>query len=451
MKISSGIDPASSGTKQVTLEASWKQIKATSKETSNIIVATPSGKLTFRKLSLPFGDKKKCEEMVREELEYSLAFDLKKAAWDFTVNPQGEAYAYAAKNKIEDEDKKILDCEITSLARTCLWCGFSNALILDIGASKTAAVGLKNGYVNFISVILTGGRHIDEKIAEEYGVSIDEAINLKEKEGLDNLIFKNEIVKLFKTLKTRINSGSEFCYDTIITSGGCSQAKKIGELAEQIFKCKALPFALPDNISPYTHAVAFGAAIRDKYPHLAVNFGHEEKDKDQIPYFYIAAALIPLILAVVYANIQSAYYKAQVANYSNLISTEIKKEFPNKKILKPVQQLEQEIKERKRNSSKNDLQILEILQALQKASLNISRPNSLTVYDVEISKSTANISGEIDSILDAEKIRETLSEHFRNVKLTEGKTLQSKKVKFTLRIDTAKPLRQSSGGQNDKP
>ena len=59
MKLSTGIEFASTGMKEINVEVNWNKLKRSDKSSSESIVSLPAGEFTFRKLSLPFGDKRK--------------------------------------------------------------------------------------------------------------------------------------------------------------------------------------------------------------------------------------------------------------------------------------------------------------------------------------------------------------------------------------------------------
>ena len=77
-------------------------------------------------------------------------------------------------------------------------------------------------------------------------------------------------------------------YDTekIVITGGCALAEGFKELVENTLKKEVVFMQFPSGISPYLDAVAFGTAIRCKYPNLSLNFA-EEKEKKGIWIIYM--------------------------------------------------------------------------------------------------------------------------------------------------------------------
>lgn len=440
MKTLSGANPSSSGEKTICIETSWNKVRRIDRaDAANAVIAAPAKSMTFRKMQLPFNDKKKCADMVREELEYSLAFDISDAAWDFVVNQKGEAYAFAMLKKDAEAMGKdrIIDTEITSLARVCLWCGHQNALIIDIGASKTTAIEIADGSLEGAAVIMKGGRGADEKIAMENDCSIEEAEGIKIGEGTSNKTFASEIAGIFRDVRSRMPGEHKL----VILTGGCGAAKGVKEKAEEAFRSKVVSFALPEGVSPYTDAAAFGAAIRDRYPAMSVNLGACGKNESKIPPSFMAALAIPLALLAIHFGLESIHYSNMADAFSRETSRAVQKAFPGKKIVRAKDQIGEEIRRLKKSGGAGNDAILDMLSKAGEAAKTAEKPSALKVYDIEVSGSNMTISGEADSISDAERIRESLAESYSDVKLTEGKTLQSKKVKFTIKVNAGKKAR----------
>ena len=434
MKLSTGIEFASTGMKEINVEVNWNKLKRSDKSSSESIVSLPAGEFTFRKLSLPFGDKRKVFSLVEEELSYSLAFGIENASWDFIISPSGEAYAFIAiKDIVKKYREHIKDCEITALARSAIFSGYNNCIVLDFGASKITAVGIHEGFIDLAFVISSGGNDIDKSIASVNNISIVEAKDIKEREGLQNQEFSKIITDSLKIIKQKK-------YDTekIVITGGCALAEGFKELVENTLKKEVVFMQFPSGISPYLDAVAFGTAIRFKYPNLSLNFAEEKEKKGGFPYFYFACFLIPMILWVISVGLEANYYKEQVSIYTNAISEKIKKEIPNKKIQNPVRDLTQLIKSKNKNSTLANTKILDVLSLIGEASKGLDNSNSVSIYDVSYDGSNIVIFGEADSIPDVDKIREYVQKSFPSAKMTEGNTLKTKRINFTLKISSKK-------------
>lgn len=446
MKIVSGINPSYSGVKQSIAEISWNRIKKTERRPSESIAAAPARDLTFRKLSMPFGDKKKCRELIKEELEYSLAFPLKDASWDFIISPDGSAMAFAVPSSraVPLKEARIIDTEITSLIRACLWCGHENALIIDAGASKTCAIVIKDGFPENAAVILLGGSEADEKIAKQLGCSLQEAESVKIREGLNNGIFNKLTERILQSVKDRIKES----FSEIIVTGGLFMAEGSAAKASEFFKAPASALSLPEGFSPYTEAATFGAIIRERYPALAVNLGEKKEKPEAFPVLYAAALAIPMVLLSVHTAIESSYWKHRAAGFALATKKEIAKDFPDKKIVKPSEQLSQEIRKLKKRSAGTNLKYLEFISDIGEASNLINNRKDLRIYDITLSKSDASFSGEAYSLSDAEQIREELSKKYPDAKIVEGKTLQSKKIKFTIKLSINKKSKKSRRQKN---
>ncbi len=430
MKVYTGIDFASTGTKEINIEVNWNKLKRSDKSSSEPIMSLSSEYFTFRKLSLPFGDKKKVFSIVEEELSYSLAFGIENSAWDFIVSPNGEAYAFITMKDIVKKYKEpVKDCEITALARAAMFSGYNNCLVLDFGASKITAVGIKEGFIDLAFVIASGGNKIDSSIASANGISITEAKDIKEKEGLNNSEFLKIINDSLKFIKQKK-------YDTekIIITGGCALAEGFKELIENTLKKEVCSMNFPSGVSPYLDSVAFGSAIRFKYPNISLNFSEEKENKTGIPYLYFICLLVPMIFWTISVHLESYYYKEQIKQYNNAITQTFKREFPNEKFTK-MSEFKKKVARKKNSLSLSNTKILDVLSLIGEASKELDN-NSISIYEVDYSEgSNIILSGEANSIQDADKIREYLQKTFSDVKMTEGNTLKTKRIHFTLRIN----------------
>ncbi len=430
MKTACGIDLAATGNKTVYLELGWNKIARTNKNTSGqCVYALPSTYLTFRTLELPFNDKKKSKEIVKEELSYSLAFPIEDSVWDFVIGqPDNNAFAAVAlKQDIPKEIEKndSLDGDIACLARTAAYCGHKNALIIDFGASKTLFTGITGGGINFAKVITTGSSYITAAIAKIHKLTDERAEQFKIEKGIASPEIKNIITGILKKADL-----PEFTWDEIIICGGGGQLKGLGDFLNEGYKKPIKNFYLPENISPFTEAVAFGAAIKEKYPQTAINLVENDSTEKTIPIKWIIMVLLPLLLLPIHLFLKGSYYEKQAENYNTEISKAIKAEFPEIQTIKaPVAQLQAKIDGRKISLRKKNYDLLSALESVAES----TKGKKLIVYDIDSSKENISISGEADSYSEIDSVRAELLRKYDDVNL-EIRSLPSKKISFNLTI-----------------
>ncbi len=431
MKIAGGIDIAATGNKTIYLELGWNSIKKSSgKNDTKNTRALSSKNLTFRVFDLPFGDKKKCKGIVQEELSYSLAFPLEQASWDFMLSSGGSALAVVSLNKNIPADlpaNDVLDCDVSALARCAAYCNYRNPLIIDLGASKTLFCGLNSGIPNFVAVVPSGGDALTAAVAQAKNISPKEAELLKKEKGIELVEVRQKLLNIIKKAQIQVSD-----WEQIIICGGGAEMKGLSELLSDGLKIPVKTFEFPEGISPFYDAVAFGAALREKYPLISINLSGEEKQSLEIPVYWIVAVIVPLILLPVHLYIKAYTLDTKLKDYSNAVTTAIKKEFPDiGEIKSPKSQLQAKIDQRKLNQRTSSANIIVELDNISQALAG----KPVTLYDMDFSKELIVLSGEAPSYNDVDTIRTKLLETFSDVRL-EIKTLPSKKITFTLQIKT---------------
>jgi Ethanolamine utilization protein EutJ (predicted chaperonin) len=434
MKVSGGIDLGKTGTREIYLESHWKKVKVVegSKQVA-LTGAVPSHALTFRRFSLPFHDRKRVREIVKEELTDMLAFPLEEARWDFTRGADNDVFVIIARSDMVKETLEslgrpceMLDAEPYGLARTALYCGIKDALIIDFGATKTVFCALRNGDLEWIKVLLSGGDALTKLMSETRKLSLHDAEELKRSQGIQLPEVKESIIKLLRTA----NLPSPFPYPAIVITGGGACLEGLREFLGENLKTPVSTFTLPDDLSPFSDAVAFGMALKGNREYIqGVNLAEEKKHETNPLIFWMAALLLPLLLFSTNLVLRENNLRVAVKKYKQEMENVYKKDFPGETHgVSPVKLYKAKLDEKKALMQSGGSDALALIDKISRV---VARKD-IHIFQIDLSDQEITLSGETASYQEVEVMRKALLESFKNVELREGKTLPSKRITFTL-------------------
>ncbi len=436
MRITGGIDQGKTGFREVYLESHWKNVKVVESSKQAVLVGSvPSQALTFRRFTLPFTDKKRIREIITEELTDTLAFPLDEARWDFSRGADGDIFVIIAriqsmKDAVEGFSKpcEMLDAEPYGLVRTALYCAIKDALIIDFGASKTVFSALREGALESIKVLLSGGDTVTRQVSEARKLSLSQAEGLKLEKGIHLPEVKDAIIKLIRTA----NLPSPFPYPRIVLTGGGAQMEGLSDFLEDNLKTPVSSFTLPQGLSPYSHAVAFGMALKgNKDFSMGVNLAELKKHETNPILILCAALLLPFLLFSVNLKIRENNLRLAVEKYRQEMIQVYEKELPGAGKITPalaVRQFKTKLDEKKSLMQNKGGDALSIIDSIA----HVVAQKDIRIYEIDISDKEITLSGETASYQEVEFIRKSLLESFKTVELREGKTLPSKRITFTM-------------------
>jgi hypothetical protein len=226
-------------------------------------VSLPSSGLTFRKLFLPRASKAVRQQVITEELSYSLPFPLTEAHYG-AVESGEEAWVTVAADAVVQPIKDLypkanIEAEPLCYLRAAKAEGIQQALVVDFGASKTVFCGVENGQVGTVRVMLRGGDVLTEELAKELDLSPDDAELRKRDEGLENPIVR----RFFSELLEEALLPSPLPYRRVLICGGGSATHGLLRFLSTVWgeDVDVEPFPLPGLLMPTDHVVAYGAAL----------------------------------------------------------------------------------------------------------------------------------------------------------------------------------------------
>ncbi len=244
---------------------------ATSKQ-----VALPSSGLTFRRLFLPRAAKSVRQQVVAEELSYSLPFPLAEAHYG-TVERGDEAWVVIAADSVVAPlrhlyPKAELEAEPLCYLRAARAAGISTALVVDFGATKTVFCGIENGQVGNVRVLLRGGDRLTEEVMAAAGCGREQAELLKREEGVAHKTVRQFYLELVEEALLP----SPLPYARVLLCGGGSATNGLMKLLSDHWgkDVDVEPFPLPGLLMPTDHVVAYGAALAGRVAATRLNMDH---------------------------------------------------------------------------------------------------------------------------------------------------------------------------------
>jgi hypothetical protein len=239
-------------------------------------VALPCSGLTFRRMFLPRASKAVRQQVVSEELSYSLPFDLADAHYGMVERGE-EAWVVVASDAVvapikELYPKAALEAEPLCYLRAAKAAGIQNALVVDFGATKTVFCGIENGSMGSVRVLLRGGERLTEEVMEAASISRDKAELLKREEGVHHKAVRQFYLELVEEALLP----NPLPYRNVLVCGGGSAAPGLLQLLTNHWGSDVdiEPFPLPGDLLPTDHVVAYGAALAGRPSALRLQMDH---------------------------------------------------------------------------------------------------------------------------------------------------------------------------------
>jgi Tfp pilus assembly PilM family ATPase len=442
-------------------------------------VCLPPADVMFRQISLPFHDDNKIRKTLAFELEPLIPQAVDEVVADYLTIPRnGLLVAALTKKIILDWIEKvegnlgnvsIIDISSTALAsqilagKTSAACG----VILDIGASSTAASFYENGAIVQIRSLAFGGEQITAALAQDLSVEKDAAEQLKIKANYDSAscanvdamcrYFCSELKNTIEYMKLNGSLQNDPAHITI--TGGCFLFVPLQKELEKSF---SLPLEILDLIRlkqleieenigrecpPQIMNTAIAAAMRFFAGRKSFNFRQGEfavknvrfNLKGQLKWAVVVAGIISL-LAIVNQVLDYSLKTQRLDSIKKQISLIFKKNSPETNIMvDPVQQLKTKLAENKKTFGfyKGDTEIT-ALNMLKEISSLVAPSLDVVITNLSYENSIVLIKGEAKKIDDISAVKYELlkSKYFKDVIM--GSTSLAKdggKVDFDLRIE----------------
>jgi general secretion pathway protein L len=461
-----------------TEEALKKLAESKGLSETSCCVSLPPADIMFRQVNLPFHDDNRIRKTLPFELEPLIPLSVDEVVADYlTIPHDGLLVAALAKTivsewigKVEGSLGKVsvIDISSTALASQILAdkssadCG----IILDIGASSTAAVFYEDGRIIQIRSLAFGGSHITQALSQDLSIEIDAAERKKIQgdypagcNGVEDLCrhFCSELKNTIEYMKLNGSLRNNPAIMTL-TGGGALFVPLQKELENSfslsvevldLIRLKQLEIEedIRSHMQPQIMNTAIAAAMRISSGRKSFNFRQQDfaaknflsNLKGQLKWAAVIAGTI-LLLAAVNQVLDFTIKTRRLDSIKNQISFIFKKDFPEApNMVDPVPQLKTKLAENKKtfdfykgDSETTVLNILKEISGLIPSSLDI------VIYNMSYENNVILIKGEAKNVDDISAVKNELlkSRHFKEV--TMGSTSLAKdsgKVNFDLRIE----------------
>jgi hypothetical protein len=421
---STGIDLGTTGTRRVSVGMYWgSPVKGDmgGRKTA----AVPSDILTFRKVALPPAGREVCRRVVQEELAYSLPFPLEHAAWAYTGRPGQEAWVVVAplqelaKTRTLAGDKASLDVEPLAYFRAAQANGVRSALVIDLGATTTTVCALLPGQLEWVRVLLRGGRALTQRIANEQKCSPEKAEEIKRAKGCELEICRRFIQELLD----EVMAEGPLPYDRALLCGGGAALKDLLPLLKQRFKLEPELFPLPSPLSPYEDVVAYGTALSEKIGQPRARLVSAAigglptthwRHWSGVAMLTVACCFLVVIQTEARLNTLKARQKARHVELKKLLQGHDVKDEALNDPAQLVKDLKATIAERKTMRAES---LQNVMDSLSRAAGPVREVASSDVRALQFDGSKFHLEGQTASVKDLQKLREALAKLFGDIQV----------------------------------
>ncbi len=451
-----------------------------------IISALPLSSVVVRNITFPFKEAEKIEKTIKFEAESYLPFPVEDAVIDFHITGEEKGrerevlLVAVDKKKIREHletlrlaavEPVVTGLDVSAIFNTyflgAVEEGTGPVAIIDMGAEKTTMAVVSDGTLSFTRAIAQGGRNITRSLAEEQGISFEEAEELKKERGLTasgenepGEVIKRALKPLLKELERtfisfQAHSGKGV--EEIILSGGGSQLPGLTEHLSHELSIEVSLYHLPEGVQHRLNSasipliwVGMGLALgRVGQGKLNFDFRKEEfalrldwakLKRNLILPAILTGGIVCLGIFSLLMNLHLKEKKYQALNGE--ISAVFKEVFPRGRVLRGM---ELELAKRKLEEEKKGWQVvkeltpqrLSPLEIMRELYLIIPEEGEVQLSNLRLTRDAVKIEGKVASFQAVNLVRQELekSPHFETVSLGRARaSSDGKVVEFALNI-----------------
>jgi len=233
-------------------------------KTRNTVASISGHPVIIKKITMPLTSDEELEESIKFEAEQYIPFDLEEVNIDFQIlnvddekSDQMNVILVAAKKVMIDDYTKlltdaglkpmILDIDVFAL-ENAFEMNYSieenqNVALIDIGASTISINITKDGVSTFTRDVFLGGNQITEELQKQFGISFEEAEDIKTGKDIDAPEFQGgrDVVKqgcdnIASEIQKSLDFYSSSSYDSInkiYLSGGTAKNAYLRDIIEE--------------------------------------------------------------------------------------------------------------------------------------------------------------------------------------------------------------------------
>ncbi len=327
MLFRTGIDHGASGPKSVTILSlpGWPRFRVVSSRFSGKrIQVVPAQNVLVKTIEAPVNDSRRLRKYLQSEI--LLNYPEKRLSWSFKKKadrmvqlvlmepPEGAV-----------NGREAIEAEPLALARVFLASGLRDGYALDIGKSKTTLVELADEELKGFRCLLRGCAHIDARLAQEKGLSLDKAEKYRKEKGLEDPLIQQIFEETFASLE--INPSK-----VLLLSGGGSRTRGL----ERLFPKNHIsrnPF-VPEELSS-----ALGAALGTLAGKRLPSFEIDALPSPEFLKRMLAAWSLALVVGLFSMAFIKGYSQRILVGIQRQEVALFKKHFPGTPVVSPAMQL----------------------------------------------------------------------------------------------------------------
>ncbi len=470
--------------REATIEALGRLISENKLTGDTLCALMPAQKVSGRFLRLPFGDRRKLDQVIDFEVENHLPFSADKIVTDYQLISKGKNFSdifiqVAKKSDVAmtlqslkeaELEPKYLDSESMALYSVMSNTYKDNSChaILDVGHSKTLLTVMNKNSVAYSHSLDFGGARINESISDKFAVSLQKASALKHDpdrpaevdEVIDTCV--RELADMLKRSIISFELTQKEALGGVMLTGGTANLEGLSEALQEYLEINVKKAGLADFISKSgkngagaSSIIAYGAALRAKNSSNIsnINFKADKTSSMKESQFVFTSLLKVFIMAFIlfafYTGglmVKKQFKKNALQEYEKRIMVLSNSAFPKLSARgKEVAIVRGKIVGAKLKAERysailsKGVTTLDVLKELSDRIASVENGDQVEIYEYHFTEGKdLTIKGESLSYTQDIAMRNSFEESdiFEKVKIgNEVDTPDRKKVKFTMKLD----------------
>ena len=429
MSIIAGISVTAEGIKEVFVEQKWLNYRfIKDAKPDKAVLTIPAEYLTFRTFNVPFTDRKKVSEVIREELSHSILF-FNNAVWDFTKTGDNQYFVVAAekdkvKSFLERSARKIdvAEAEPFSAARYVQSLGYKDFILVDFGSSRTLVITVKDEKLTYASVILKGYNDLIKILRERSSLSEIEARKIMTVQGTENAVVKEQINNIMEFLTIRNRE-----FENVLLYNESYNIKGFSELLKGKFRKDITQIKHAENINSISAA---GIALKKAGLAEGVNLILQAEAKEKFSVRNIIILVVMILIFSADLMYKENFYKKKYTGYLNSLKEGVKEDFAGMEYKNSLSQVKQIVSDEELIYEASEYSPLEVLSRIS-SGIN---GGDFRFFEINCENNMWTLSGETGSIKKLNSLKDDLKNDFREVVISEVKSDNSGKINFQLKV-----------------
>ncbi len=416
MSVVLGIDPSGAPETQVAVSRNmrgWRVVASGDsplrEKPTQVVLSVPSEHLTFRTLSVPFTDKKRAEDVARQELANSLPMPLSEVRWSLCPLGRHQYLAVVSPRTRLDHITEacstrpdIVDAEPFSYARALAGQDVRDGLVVDFDRERTIFCLVRNARPTFVRVLLRGG------------------------EGASRLQGAEQKAWFSHLLTDALLPPLEEEVGIFVTGIEAAQPGLLSVLEETLQR-PVRPFPVPAGLSSQSDVGALGAALRSVFPDDGVDLLRHRQPGRPVWITYAIAGLLLILLLTLDLGTRYYYADRKAGKYEAALATLLQQ----KGIVPPTfEQLQKTVDALPKPATGPAAGLLEVLGTVG----DKAKGRGVKLQEVRQTDNGIELDGWALSFKDEEGLQKDLATVYKDIQVLDAHQTQDGRVHFGFRI-----------------